>query len=117
MIFGLREELGALSRPLLVDPCDVRHAHVEEPAGKPGLGRRAEADARLVVGGTAGGDQGQPGVGDLDDDRVALQQHLPAKQRLVELPGTVLVGDNKDMGDQEALRWRRKVAGVHAGNV
>ena len=48
------------------------------------------------------------------DDRVALQQHPPAEQRPVELPGTVQIGDNEQMGDDEALLGCRKAAGIHA---
>jgi hypothetical protein len=44
---------------------------------------------------------------------VALQQHLPAQQRPVELPGTVLIGDNEEMGDDEAFLRCGKVGWVH----
>jgi len=86
---------------------------LRNPLACSGLAGRAEADARLVVGGTAAGDQGQPRVGDLHDDRVAVQQHLPAEQRSVELPGTVLIGDNEHVGDDEALLRCRKVVEIH----
>src|SRR5207245_6654917 len=62
VIFWLGEKRGAFGRPLLVGPCDVRHAHVEEPASPSRVGRRTEADARLVAGGAAAAHRGQPRV-------------------------------------------------------
>jgi hypothetical protein len=47
VIFGLGQEPGAFGRPLLVEPGDVCHAHVEEPAAAAGVGRGAETDAGL----------------------------------------------------------------------
>ena len=77
VILGRGQELGAFGRPLLVDLGDVRDAHVEERAGAAGIWWCGEGDAGLIVGGTAADVEHQPRVGDLHDDRVTLQHHLP----------------------------------------
>src|SRR5712691_4025428 len=77
------------------------------------VGRRGESDIGLIVGGTAAHIEDQPRVRDLHDYRVALQHHLPAEQRPVELTGTVLIGHHEEMRDDEAFLRRGKVVWVH----
>src|SRR6266567_378722 len=113
MVLRLGEELGALCRPFLVGLFDVSHANVEKGACAVGVGWRRQSDGGLVVRRTPAHIEYQPCVRDPHDHRVALEENLPVEQRLIELTGPVLIGDNKKMRDDEAVLRRRKVLGIH----
>src|SRR6266478_1123559 len=114
VILWLGEELRALGQPLLVHPGDIRDADVEERARAVGVGRRRQCDRRFVVSWTAANIEDEPRIGDLHDHRVTFHDNLPIEQRSVELPGAVLIGDDKKMRQNETSRRRWEVVLVHA---
>jgi len=109
VILRLRKELGALGRPFGVDLLDVRDTDVEESAGTVGVGWRREGHGWLVVCRAAPDVEDQPGVGDLHDDWVALDQNLAVEDLLVELARAILVRNDQKMGDDESVFGCRKV--------
>src|SRR6202022_3188412 len=72
-----------------------------------------EGDGGLVISGTAAFVKDQPGVGNLHDDRVALDQDLAIEERLVEIPRPVLVGTHEKDRENEPLLGRREVVWIH----
>jgi hypothetical protein len=62
-----------------------------------------QSDGGLVVGRTAAYIEYQPRVRDLHDDGVALKENLPAEQRLIELTGPVLIGNNQKVRNDETV--------------
>src|SRR5260370_24754767 len=113
VILRLREELGALGRPFGVDLLDVRDTDVEESAGTVRVGWRREGHGWLVVGRAAPDVEDQPGVGDLHDDWVAVEENLPVEERLIEVTGPVLIGAQQEVREDKALFRCRKVLWVH----
>src|SRR5712671_1255313 len=71
------------------------------------------ADLPDVVRRPAADVQDEPGVGDLHDHWIALHEHLAVEDPLVEVTGTILVRDDQEVGDYEAILWCRKVIWVH----
>jgi hypothetical protein len=100
---GSVREVDALGRPLPVGLADIGHAHVEESAGMPGVGGWAEGHAGLVVVGPPPVTMVSQVLATFMMTGVSFHQNLAAEQRLVELPGPVLVGDHKHVGDEEAF--------------
>src|ERR1700737_1063810 len=113
MDFRLGQKRRTLGRPFLVDLLDVGHPDVEEGAGAVRVRRRRQRDGRLVVGRSAPLIEDQPGVGDLHDYRIALDQHGAAEDLLVEVTRTILVRYHQEVGDDEAVLWCWKVIGIH----
>src|SRR5713101_4565299 len=113
MILRLGEELGALRRPFLVGLGNVGDANVEECARAVGVRRRSESHGGLVVRRTATDIEDQPGVRNLHDDRVALEENLAVEQRSIELTGPVLVGNHQKVRNDETAFRRGKVLRVH----
>src|SRR5215467_6878862 len=110
---GLGEELGTPRRPLLVCLSDVGDPDVEECAGTTWVGGRGERDRGLVISRAAAVIEDEPGVHDLQDDRVAFTRHRRPEHRSVEVPRAVLVGHYEEVGDDEAVRRVREIAVVH----
>src|SRR5438105_8571442 len=104
--------MGSHGGPFPIDAGDVRNAHIEEGAGSIRIRWRRERDRRLVVGRTTARVENQPAVRNPHDHGVALDQHFPVEQSLVELAGLVLVGHDEEVGDDEAFLWGGKVIGI-----
>jgi hypothetical protein len=49
------------------------------------------------------------GTGQRQDDRVAVTDDVGAEHRLAEVPGSVLVGDDQDLRDEQLAGRRRGV--------
>ena len=79
-----------------------------------GFGRRRQCDRRFVVSWTAANIEDEPRIGDLHDHRVTFHENLPIEQRSIELPGAVLIGDDKKMRQNETILRRWEVVLVHA---
>src|SRR5260370_2345338 len=115
MVLRLGEKLRAFGRPVFVGFLNVRDPDVEKGAGAVRVGRRRKGDGRLVVRGPATYVQDEPRIGHLHDHRIALDEHLAVEDPLVEVTGAILVRDDQEVGDHEALFWCRKVIWVHIG--
>src|SRR5262249_18049390 len=113
MVLWLGEKLRASGRPFFVCLLNVRHSDVHEGAGAVRVGRGGQGHGRLVIRRPAADVQDDPGVGDLHDHRIALDEHLAIEDLFVELAGTILVRDDQEVGDDEALLGRGKVIWVH----
>jgi len=78
---------------------DVPDPEVEEPAGDIRVGGRSKPHCRLVIGRGAAGIEHDARIGQRQDDRVTVTDDVGAEHRLVEVPGSVLVGDDQELRD------------------
>src|SRR5713101_8676314 len=115
MVLRLGEKLRAFGRPVFVGLLNIRDPDVEEGAGAVRVGRGGQGHGWLVIRRPAADVQDEPGVGDLHDHWIALDEHLAIEDPLVEVTGTILVRDDQEVGDYEAIFWCRKVIWVHIG--
>jgi hypothetical protein len=74
---------------------------VQESAGDIRVGGRGKPDCRLVIGRAAAGTEHDAGIGQRQDDRVAVTDAVGAEHRLIEVPGSVLVGDHQELRDEK----------------
>src|SRR5215471_2857878 len=91
MVLWLGEKLRASGRPFLVRLLNIRHPDVHEGAGAVRVGRGGQGHGRLVIRRPAADVQDDPGVGDLHDHGIALDEHLAVEDLFVEFTGTILV--------------------------
>jgi len=78
---------------------DVPDPEVEEPAGDIRVGGRSKPDCRLVIGRATADIEHDARIGQRQDDRVTVTDDVGAEHRLVEVPGSVLVGDDQELRD------------------
>src|SRR3989454_7485314 len=112
VVLRLGQEMSSLRRPFPINLGDVGDAHVEKGARSIRIRWRRERDRRLVVSRSTAAVENQPAVGHLHNHGVALDQHLPVEQFLVEVARSILVGDDEEVGEDEAVLGGGKVVGI-----
>jgi hypothetical protein len=73
------------------------------------VGGRSKTDCRLVIGRGVAGIEHDARIGQRQDDRVTVTDDVGAEHRLVEVPGSFLVGDDQELRDEQLAGRRRGV--------
>lgn len=79
---------------------DVGDAQVKEATHHARLSRRRHRHQRFVGGRPATGVQDQPGIGQLDDGRIARADHTSAQYIDIEGDGAIDVGNRQEKTDE-----------------
>src|SRR2546423_2710452 len=113
MVLRLGEKLSSLGRPFLIGLGNIGDPNIEKRAGAVRVGWSGQSHGRLVIGGASAGVEDQPRVGELQDDRIALQHDLGTKHGLVEVTGSLLVRHHQKLRHHKAVLWRWEVIWIH----